>query len=176
MRAPDGTICTQFDLHAAEDVSLIKYDMLSIEALDRIHVCLDLLCEEKYIQRKETLKETYESIIGIYKLERDDPKMWQMIHNHEILSLFQMEEQSGVQGINLIKPTSVDELCVLNSVIRLMAPDKNSETPLETWAKYRKDINIWLNEMHEYGLSQDEIIWLGSHSAITDGICESQEG
>lgn len=176
MRAPDGTICTQFDLHAAEDVSLIKFDMLSIEALDKIHVCLDLLCEEKYIPRKATLKETYENAIGIYNIERNDPAMWKMIHNHEILSLFQMEEQSGIQGINLIKPVSVNELCVLNSVIRLMAPDKNSETPLETWAKYRKDKNIWLNEMREYGLSQEEIIWLGSHSAITDGICESQEG
>lgn len=176
MRAPDGTICTQFDLHTAEDVSLIKFDMLSIDALDKIHVCLDLLCEEKYIPRKATLKETYENAIGIYKIERNEPKMWKMIHNHEILSLFQMEEQSGIQGINLIKPVSVNELCVLNSVIRLMAPDKNSETPLETWAKYRKDKKLWLQEMKEYGLTQEEIIWLGSHSAVTDGICESQEG
>ena len=43
MRAPDGTLITQFDLHDDEKVSLIKYDLLSVEALDKIHICLDLL-------------------------------------------------------------------------------------------------------------------------------------
>ena len=58
MRAPDGTICTQFDLHDAEDVSLIKIDLLSVEAMDKIHNCLDLLCDYGYIERKATLRET----------------------------------------------------------------------------------------------------------------------
>jgi DNA polymerase-3 subunit alpha len=57
-----------------------------------------------------------------------------------------------------------------------MAPDKDSEQPLETWAKYRKNINLWLREMKNYGLSDEEINWLSHHSAVTDGICESQEG
>lgn len=176
MRAPDGTICTQFDLHDCEDVSLIKYDALSVEAMDKIHICLDLLCEHSRIDSEPTLKETYEKVLGIYNLERDDPRMWEMVWRHDILSLFQMEQQSGIRGIALAKPKSVNDLSVLNSVIRLMAPDKNSETPLETWSKYRQDISIWLREMKRYGLSQDEIDWLASHSAITNGICESQEG
>ena len=176
MRAPDGTICTQFDLHDCEDVSLIKYDALSVEAMDKIHICLDLLCKHGKIKREETLKQTYEKVLGIYNIERNDPRMWQMVWRHDILSLFQMEQQSGIRGIALAKPKSVNDLSVLNSVIRLMAPDKNSETPLETWSKYRQDISIWLREMKRYGLTQDEIDWLAGHSAITNGICESQEG
>lgn len=176
MRAPDGTICTQFDLHDAEDVSLIKYDALSVEAMDKLHICLDLLCKHGKVKREETLKATYEKVLGIYNIERNDPHMWDMIQRHEILSLFQMEQQSGIRGIEVAKPKSVNDLSVLNSVIRLMAPDKNSETPLETWSKYRQDISIWLREMKRYGLNQDEIDWLANHSAITDGICESQEG
>lgn len=43
MRIPNGDIVTQFDLHDAEDASLIKIDLLSIEGLDKIHNCLDLL-------------------------------------------------------------------------------------------------------------------------------------
>ena len=39
---------------------LIKIDLLSIEALDKMHVCLDLLCDQGYIERQATLKETYE--------------------------------------------------------------------------------------------------------------------
>jgi DNA polymerase-3 subunit alpha len=176
MRAPDGTICTQFDLHNAEDVSLIKYDALSVEAMDKIHICLDLLCEYNYIKREKTLKETYDKVLGVYNIDRTSPEMWEMIWNHKILSLFQMEQQSGIQGINLAKPKSVNDLCVLNSVIRLMAPDKDSDTPLVTWSKYRKNINLWKQEMREYGLSNEEIEWLSLHPAITDGICESQEG
>lgn len=176
MRAPDGTITTQFDLHDCEDVSLIKYDALSVEAMDKIHACLDLLIEDKQIVKKSSLRETYENVIGIYNIERNDPKMWEMVWNHKILSLFQMEQQSGIQGIKLAKPKSVNDLSVLNSVIRLMAPDKNSKTPLEMWSIYRKDITIWIREMERYGLSKEEIDWLANHPAITNGICESQEG
>lgn len=176
MRAPDGTICTQFDLHDAEDASLIKYDALSVEAMDKIHICLDLLAKYGYIKKEKTLKETYDKVLNIYKIDRTSEKMWEMVWNHEVLSLFQMEQQSGIQGIALAKPKSVNDLSVLNSVIRLMAPDKDSDTPLVTWSKYRKNINLWINEMKKYGLTAEEIEWLSHHSAITDGICESQEG
>lgn len=176
MRVPNGDIVTQFDLHDCEDVSLIKMDLLSVECLDKIHVCLDLLCDNGYITRKDTLKETYEDVIGIYNLERNDPDMWKMVHEHKIQSLFQMEKQSGIQGISLAKPVSVNDLAVLNSVIRLMAPEKNAEQPLNMWARYRKDIIQWYKEMRDYGLTEEEIDWLSHHSAITNGICESQEG
>ena len=175
MRAPDGTICTAYELHNAEAVSLIKYDALSVEAMDKIQTCIDLLCEYGYIEKKNTLRETYESVVGIYNLERNNQKMWNMVWNHEISSLFQMEQQSGVQGIKLIKPKSVDELATLNSVIRLMAQEKGGETPLEIWAKYRKNINLWYDEMRQYGLSDEEIKWLANYPDITDGIAESQE-
>lgn len=176
MRAPDGTIITAFELHDCEDVSLIKIDMLSIEALDKIHNELDLLVEYGYIKPEATLRETYEKIIGIYNLERTAPKMWQMVWEHKITSLFQMEKQSGINGIALTHPKSVSELAVLNSVIRLMAPEKGAEQPLDMWARYRSNIIEWEREMHAYGLSQNNIDWLMSHNAITDGICESQEG
>ena len=176
MRTPEGALVTAFDLHTAERQSLIKYDLLSVEALDKIHVCLDLLVEDGLIERKSTLKETYENTIGIYKLERTNPEMWKMLWDRKILSVFQMEEASGIRGISLIKPKSVDELAVLNSVIRLMAPEKDMEQPLETWAKYRKNINLWYQEMRNQGLTEEEIKWLASQPSITDGICESQEG
>ena len=67
-----------------------------------------------YAEKKETLKESYESLISIYNLERDDPKMWEMVQNHEINSLFQMEKQLGIKGIATLKPMSVDDLIILN--------------------------------------------------------------
>lgn len=176
MRAPDGTIITQYDLHDAEKVSLIKYDVLSVEALDKIHTCLDLLIKQNYIQPEATLKDTYEKIIGIYNLERENQKMWKMVWEHKINALFQMEQQSGIQGIALAKPTSVDDLATLNSVIRLMAPEKGAEQPLHKFARFKHNIQDWYDEMDNYGLTKEEQKILEPILLTSNGICESQEG
>ena len=175
MRAPDGTIVTAFDLHDCEDVSLIKYDALSVEAMDKIHNCIDLICDYGYAERKPTLRETYENLIGIYNLERDNIEMWEMIWKHEIFSLFQMEQQSGIQGIALTHPKSVDDLAVLNSVIRLMAPEKGAEQPLNKFARFKDNIDLWYQEMKNYGLTEEEMKILEPVVKISYGICESQE-
>ena len=174
-KVPNGDIVTQFDLHDCEDCSLIKLDLLSVEAQDKIHTCLDLLCDYGFIERQPTLRETYEKYLNIYALERKDNKMWEMIWNHEIQSLFQMEKQSGIQGIALTKPGSVDDLAVLNSVIRLMAQDKDDEQPLVKYARFKNDINHWYNEMAMYGLGESEKQLLEPIVGLAYGICESQE-
>lgn len=175
MRAPDGTLCTQFDLHDCEDASLIKYDLLSVEAMDKIHICLDLLCDNGFAERKDTLRETYESVVGIYNLERTEPKMWEMVWNHEIQSLFQMEKSSGLNGIALTKPESVDDLAHLNSIIRLMAQEKGGEIPLNKYARFKNDIRLWYDEMEAAGLTRDEMTLLEPIIKGSYGICESQE-
>ena len=175
MRAPDGTIISQFDLHDLEKLSLIKYDLLSVEAMDKIQVCLELLVKYGYLKWAGTLRKTYEGAIGIYNLERTDSKMWKMVWEHKIQSLFQMEKSSGIQGIALTHPKSVDDLATLNSVIRLMAQEKGAETPLEKYARFKKDISLWYQEMDSYGLTKKEQKILEPVLKISYGICESQE-
>ena len=175
-KTKDGVVATQFDLHDAEDVGLIKYDALSTNASDKIQTCIELLVQYGKVPKKETLREQYEAVVGIYNLNRDDPKMWESLWRHEIVELFQMEQRSGVQGIDLIHPKSVDELTVLNSVIRLMAQEKGAPSPLEEWKSYRENINKWYNEMRDFGLAEEEVQWLANHESVTEGIVESQEG
>lgn len=175
MRAPDGTICTQFELHDCEDVSLIKYDALSVEAMDKIHNCLDLLCDAGLAERERTLKETYENVIGIYKLERDNPEMWKMVWNHEIQSLFQMEKQSGINGIATLKPTSVDDLAILNSTIRLMAQEKGGEMPTDKLARFKANPHEWEREIEKYGLTSREKDILEPVLGMSYGLCIAQE-
>ena len=175
MRAPDGTIITQFELHDLEDVSMIKMDLLSVEAADKIHTCLDLLLEQNYIKEYPTLRETYENALGVYKINRDDKKMWDMVQNHEIVSLFQMEQQSGVRGIALTHPRSVDELAVLNSVIRLMATEKGAESPLDKYARFRDNPRDWDKEMIEMGLTDKEREIMHRELDISDGMSITQE-
>ena len=175
MRAPNGEIITQFDLHDAEDTGLIKYDILSIEALDKIHNCIDLICEYGYEKKEPTLKETYEKIIGIYNLERDSKEMWKMCWNHEVMSLFQMEKESGISGMALMKPTSVDDLAILNSAIRLMATEKGGEMPTHKLARFKANKTDWDYELRKYGLGAEAKEILEPVLNISYGLCIAQE-
>lgn len=175
MRTPEGTIVSCYELHDLEKISAIKYDCLSVEAADKMHCCLDLLIKDNVIQAEPTLKETYMKYLDIYKIDRDDQKMWDMVNKGQIYSLFQMEKQSGIQGIRLTHPRSIEDLAHLNSIIRLMAAEKGAETPLEKWARFKKDITLWYAEMDTWGLTKEEQKILEPLLLPSYGICESQE-
>ena len=175
MRAPKGEIITQFDLHDAEDTGLIKYDILSVEALDKIHNCIDLICEYGYEVAEPTLKQTYEKIIGIYNLERETPEMWKMCWEHKVMSLFQMEKQSGISGIAAMKPTSVDDLAILNSAIRLMATEKGGEMPVNKLARFKAHPSDWDYELSKYGLNREAKEILEPVLDVSYGLCIAQE-
>ena len=150
--------------------------MLSVEALDRMRACLDLLVKHNYIDGKnKTLKQIYEETIGVYKLERDAPEMWEMLHNHKIGSLFQMEEQSGIKGIAAAKPNSLEDLAALNSVIRLMAPEKGAEQPIDKFSRFKKNPELWYKEMDDYGVSKEGQKVLEKIVGISYGLCIQQE-
>lgn len=175
MKTNTGDVITQFNLHDAEEVGLIKWDLLAIDALGRMKVCLELLIKDNVIEDKGSLQANYDYYLGVYNIEREEPKMWQMTWNREILSLFQMEKQSGVQAISLVQPKSVDDLAVINSVMRLMAAEGAEEQPLEKFARFKNDISLWYKEMEDYGLTKEEQHILEKHVKDSYGICESQE-
>lgn len=175
LRAPNGDIMTQFELHTSEKASLIKYDLLSVEAIDKIQVCLDLLINSGYVKKYPTLKETYEQCIGIYNLERNAPEMWEMVYQQKIGSLFQMDAPSGKHAVKLTHPNNVDDLATINSVLRLMPQEKGEEMPLDKFARFKKDINLWYDEMRKWGLTDSEMKLLEPIAKISYGITEAQE-
>lgn len=101
--------------------------------------------------------------------------MWEMIWNHKILSLFQMEKQSGIKGISTLKPTSVDDLAVLNSTIRLMAQEGTSEMPTDKLARFKKDPEAWDRELKQWGLGSREKEILEPILKSSYGLCIAQE-
>lgn len=175
MTTTKGDVVSQFELHDEEELGHIKIDCLAVEALDKIRVCLDLLMQYDYVAREKTLRETYENVIGVYNLEREDPEMWKMVHNNEIMSLFQMDQNSGIQAISLTKPTSVEDLATINSVMRLMASEKGAEQPLNIYAAYKEDISLWYREMEEHQLTQEQKDLLESFVGYEYGVCATQE-
>lgn len=175
MRTKSGDVITQFDLHMCEDCSLIKIDLLCIDALDKIYETLMLLLKDGVIEWQGSLKKTYEKYIGVYSLEREKEEMWEMLWNHKVLSFFQMEKESGKQAIALSKPHSIDDLATLNSVLRLMAQEKGAESPLQKYARFKSNILEWYKEMAEHGLTPEEQDILKDIIGVSCGICEAQE-
>lgn len=175
MQTTNGDIITQYDLHTIEKVGSLKIDLLSIEGLDRERACLDLLTEYGYLDKNKSLRERYEEAIGVYNIDRTNPEMWEMIHEHKIESLFQMEQQSGIKGIAAVKPTSIDDLAALNSVIRLMASEKGAEQPIEKFARFKANPELWYKEMEAYGVSKRGQEVLEKIVGISYGLCIQQE-
>lgn len=175
MRTNSGDIITQFDLHMCEKCSLIKVDLLGIDALDKMQSTLELLSQNGEIEWQGSLKATYEKYLGVYTLERDSQEMWKMLWEHKVMSFFQMEKESGVKAVALAKPHSVDELATINSVLRLMPQEKGAEMPLEKYARFREDITQWYDEMSRYGLTEEEQDILKDIIGVSYGICEAQE-
>lgn len=162
-------------LHQAEDMSLIKFDVLSIAALDKIKTCLELLVQDGLIEWQGNLKDTYEKYLGVYNIIRDDPEMWRLAWDHKVISLFQMEKESGKEAIRLAKPSSVEELALLNSVMRLMSSEKGGERPLEKLARFKNDTSQWYKEMTDYGLTEEEQKLLEPMLLKDYGIMATQE-
>ena len=150
-------------------------DLLSVEAADKIQICLELLIKDGYIKEYPTLRETYEHVLNVYDLDRLSDEMWDMVNNQKIISLFQMEQQSGIRGIALTHPRNVDDLATLNSVIRLMAAEKGAESPLDKYARFRKNPDDWDKEMRQYGLTEEQMKLLHKQLDISNGLSITQE-
>ena len=175
MTTTKGIKVSSFDLHDAEKTGLIKIDLLATESLSKIRTTLDLLIEYGYVKPEKTLRDTYEKVIGVYNIERSNPEMWKMVWNNEIIALFQMEQQSGVQGIALTKPRSLEDLATLNSVMRLMAPERGMEQPLNKYARFRENPTAWEEEMISYKLTKKERNLLHEILDYSNGMCAHQE-
>ena len=170
-----GEWVTVWDLHESEEISNVKIDLLATLNLTRIRTCLDLLVQYGYVEQKATLRETYENAIGVYKLDRENPEMWDKLAKNEILSVFQFDTPQGIQGISLARPNSVEELAALNSIMRLMASEKGAEQPLEKYARFKKSPQLWEEEMIQHGLTKEEREILHPYLDYEYGICASQE-
>ena len=47
--------------------------------------------------------------------------------------------------------------------------------PIEIYKQFKENINLWYEEMHNYGLTEDEIKILEKHLLKLSGVADSQE-
>lgn len=175
MRSPSGQPTTQWDMDDSTYAGGLKYDYLTITNLDAMHKCIDFLVEYGYIEWQGSLRETYNKYFHPDVLDYDSEEMWKMAERLEIVNLFQFMTTVGQQAIQKIKPRSLIELGVANSVMRLMAQDKNAEQPLDKYVRYKNNIDEWYKTMHGYELTDKEIAIMEKHLSHVSGMATMQE-
>lgn len=172
MKTSKEQLVSAYDLHTLERCGVLKYDLLTVSALDRIHQCMNYMLEDGVLEWQGSLKETYNKYLNPAILDYDSPDMWKMAEEGQISSLFQFDTNQGQVAMRQIGPQSLKELAIANSVMRLMS---DGELPLEKYARYKKVPSLWYDEMRAYGLKDEEIKVLEKYLKEKSGIADSQE-
>lgn len=174
MKAPNGQETSQFDMADSDYQGNIKFDALTIEALDIIQKCIELLIRDGYIEKKATLKETYESVIGPNMLT-DRKEYWDIAAQRKMLSCFQFDTAVGSDAIAKIQPDNIIDAMQANSLMRLMASEKGAEMPLDKFVRYKNNIDLWYKEMESYHLTKEEQHILERYLKEIYGVASTQE-
>ena len=176
MRAPNGQAITQWDMDDSSYTGGLKFDFLTINNLDSIHICMDLLIENGFIKWQGSLRKTYNKYLHPDVLDYTSEEMWEMAERLEIVNLFQFQTQVGAKAIQAIKPRSLSELETANAAMRLMVKGQDKEQPIDTFVRYKNDINEWYRCMREdYKLNEDEISILEKYLKNVYGVATMQE-
>lgn len=172
MKAPSGQPITQYDMSDSDYQGGLKVDFLTIEALDRIRKDMELLIDDGVIEWKGSLKKTYDSYIHPDVLDLEDPEMWRMLRDGEILDAFQYDSVQGRNAIATIGMDSFQQALDGNALMRLSC---EGEQPMQRYKRFKDDINFWYEEMKDYGLASEEIMVMREHLDKSFGVAPTQE-
>lgn len=172
MRAPNGTMCTAYDLWDSESVSLTKFDLLTVSALQKEHKAMDAMLKDGVIEWQGTVRDTYNKYFHPDVIDYDTPEMWDSIS--KMYSCFEFDTPISIKALSATHPHSVMDLSATNSLLRLM-PDDVDETPINRYIRYKKDKNEWIQDTIKYGLNDDERQCLSEYLADAYYMADSQE-
>ena len=173
MVAPNGSYISSWNLSESEYAGGIKYDHLNTRTMSMIQRCMEMLVEAGYMKWQGSLKKTYDKYLHPSVLELEDPKMWEKLNRHEVISLFQFETTQGHKAIEAIKPASLAELAAANTLMRLAT--ETGEQPMDKYVRFKNDISQWYSEMRDFGLNEEEIKILEDNLLHVYGVMQTQE-
>ncbi len=102
----EKTIITQYEMHAIEDLGLLKMDFLGLRNLTIIERTLKLI---KYRYNKE---------IDIDEIPLDDAKTFKLLQKAETTGVFQLESAGMQRYLKQLKPTSFEDIIAMVSLYR----------------------------------------------------------
>ncbi|MFA7300996.1 MAG: DNA polymerase III subunit alpha [Candidatus Shapirobacteria bacterium] len=99
-------IITQYEMHAAEDVGLIKFDILGIRNLSFLRQSIINVRNTRGIE------------INLRKLPLDDKKTFEMISRGDTMGIFQLGGEGMTKWLKELKPSRVEDLMVMVALYR----------------------------------------------------------
>ena len=102
----EDIIITQFEMHAVEDLGLLKIDFLGLKNLTIIEDALRLI------------KELRNVTIDISKIPLDDKKTYELLQKGDTTGVFQFESSGMQRYMKDIKPTRLEDLIALVALFR----------------------------------------------------------
>ncbi len=175
MRARNGNLTTQWDLHDQESAGSVKYDFLLTAVQDIIIETIDLLQADEVIDPTLSLREVYNKYLHPNVLPQNNDKMWDALAKGSVLGVFQFEGSVGAQAAKKIKPHNPLEMADANGLMRLMASEPGAEMPLDKYVRYKNNINQWYKEMDRCGLTKEEQEAIEPYFKSSYGVPPSQE-
>lgn len=104
---PSGDkIITQFEMHACEDVGLIKFDILGIRNLSILGSAIEIV------------EKTREVKVDLWKISLDDKKTFEMLGRGETMGVFQLGSEGMTKYLKDLKPTRVEDLMAMVALYR----------------------------------------------------------
>ena len=174
MKAPNGEVVTQYDLHDCEAAGMTKYDFLLTSVQDMLMQTIQFLQDDNQLPQDWTLREIYDEYLHPEILDIEDVRTWDNIKKGRILSCFQFDSDIGSQGIKKVQPNDILELSNTNGLIRLMAPD-GEENPMDKYVRFKANPGQWDAEMRQYGLTEEEQNAFRKYLKVSFGVGISQE-
>ena len=175
MRTPKGEVITAYDLHMCEACGMTKYDFLVTEVQDKLAEAIRLLQKYNEIDNSLTLREVYDKYFHPNVLPIDNQDIWKVLQENSVLNIFQFDSDVGSQAAKKIKPQSIIEMSDANGLMRLMTAEKGQESPMDKYIRFKNNIDLWYNEMTNYGLTKEEQKTLEPYFKNSYGVPPSQE-
>lgn len=150
---PSGDkVITQYEMHAAEDVGLLKIDILGIRNLTILGNAIKLVKKTKNID------------VDIARVQLDDKKTFDMLSRGETMGTFQLNGSGMTKFLKELKPTRVEDLMAM---VALYRPGPLSQIPEYIKRKHNPKLVKYLDPRMEkflgasYGLIiyQDDLLF-----------------
>lgn len=152
-KEPSGDkVITQYEMHACEDVGLIKFDILGIRNLSILGAAIDIV------------EATRGEKIELRTIPLNDKKTFEMLSRGETMGVFQMGGSGMTKYIKDLKPTRVEDLMAM---VALYRPGPISQIPEYISRKHNPKLVKYLDPRMEkflgpsYGLIvyQDDLLF-----------------
>ena len=156
-------------------LEIMDNTFLVTEVQDKLTETIRLLQDYGEVESDLTLREIYDKYFHPNVLPIDDQNIWKALQENSVLNIFQFDSEVGSQAAKKIKPKSMLEMADANGLMRLMAAEKGQESPMDKYIRYKNNINLWYQEMDNYGLTKEEQEYLKPYFESSYGVPPSQE-